>query len=62
MVRLDLDLPLPAQLNAMAIRPRPAELAVELEKCEFKSLLAEVRAEAVRIQPSAPTPAQGELF
>jgi DNA polymerase-1 len=46
MVRLDLDLPLPATLEELTVRPRPAELAVELEKCEFKSLLAEVRAEA----------------
>ena len=59
MVRLDLDLPLPATLEELTVRPRPAELAVELEKCEFKSLLAEVRAEA----PPAPSaPAQGELF
>ena len=64
MVRLDLDLPLPAALGDMAIRPRPAELAAELEKCEFKSLLAEVRAEAAspRAQPASPPPAQGELF
>ena len=66
MVRLDLDLPLPAPLDAMLLRPRPAELAVELEKCEFKGLLAEVRAEAASVLPSAPAtlPAttQGELF
>ena len=46
MVRLDLDLPLPQPLDALAIRPRWSELAAELEKCEFKSLLAEIRAEA----------------
>ena len=66
MVRLDLDLPLPAPLDAMLFRPRPAELAIELEKCEFKGLLAEVRAEAASVLPSAPAtfPAttQGELF
>ena len=66
MVRLDLDLPLPAPLDTMILRPRPAELAVELEKCEFKSLLAEVRAEAGsgHSSPSlpVPAPAQGELF
>ena len=66
MVRLDLDLPLPAPLDALALRPRPAELAIELEKCEFKGLLAEVRAEAASVQSPAPlaipAPAQGELF
>ena len=66
MVRLDLDLPLPATLDALALRPRPAELAIELEKCEFKSLLAEVRAEAASARPAAPVsaaaPSQGELF
>jgi DNA polymerase-1 len=46
MVRLDLDLPLPQPLDALGIRPRWSELVAELEKCEFKSLLAEVRAEA----------------
>ena len=67
MVRLDLDLPLPAALDSLALRPRPTELAVELEKCEFKSLLAEVRAEAAGPPPAAAplpiaAPAQGELF
>lgn len=67
MVRLDLDLPLPAPLDELAIRPQPAALITELEKCEFKSLLAEVRAEAGLVSappPSTPppTPAQGELF
>ncbi len=70
MVRLDLDLPLPATLDALALRPRPADLAVELEKCEFKSLLAEVRAEAGALARPLPPPpaaapapfAQGELF
>jgi len=75
MVRLDLDLPLPQPLDALAIRPRWNELVAELEKCEFKSLLAEVRAEAEKAGPqvAAATPtaaappvsaplAQGELF
>jgi len=70
MVRLDLDLPLPAPLSGLALKPRPAELATELEKCEFKSLLAEVRAEAsnASVVTAAPIPAavmpsaQGELF
>ncbi|MEP6671779.1 MAG: 5'-3' exonuclease H3TH domain-containing protein [Chthoniobacter sp.] len=46
MVRLDLDLPLPQPLDALGIHPRWPELVAELEKCEFKSLLAEVKAEA----------------
>ena len=66
MVRLDLDLPLPQPLDALAIRPRWPELIAELEKCEFKSLLAEVRAEAVVASPSNAAPntphKQGELF
>ncbi|MCE9612338.1 MAG: hypothetical protein K8R23_19235 [Chthoniobacter sp.] len=68
MVRLDLDLPLPSALNDLALQPRPTDLAVELEKCEFKSLLAEVRAEfrsevpVTPAIPAAPPPVQGELF
>jgi DNA polymerase-1 len=63
MVRLDLDLPLPQPLESLTIRPRWPELIAELEKCEFKSLLAEVRAEAATAGPPAAGPhAQGELF
>ncbi len=71
MVRLDLDLPLPAPLDALAIRPRYAELVAALEHCEFKGLTAEVRAEAAQVlpadAPAAVAPgggaqAQGELF
>src|SRR5258708_14992646 len=74
MVRLDLDLPLPQPLDALAIRPRWTELVAELEKCEFKSLLAEVKAEAAVASPAVATAAptitaaptashkQGELF
>ena len=63
MVRLDLDLPLPAALDALSIRPRYPELIASLEKCEFKSLLAEVKADAP--QPASmksAAGAQGELF
>jgi DNA polymerase-1 len=61
MVRLDLDLPLPAPLDDLKIQPRYDELLASLDQCEFKSLLAEVKAEAVlRSAPSATT--QGELF
>ena len=61
MVRLDLDLPLPAPLDDLKIQPRYDELLASLEQCEFKSLLAEVKAEAVlRNAPIGTT--QGELF
>jgi 5'-3' exonuclease len=65
MVRLDADLPLPVALAALTIRPRYAELLEVLERCGFRSLLAEVRAES----NAAPVPAaaatnevQGDLF
>jgi DNA polymerase-1 len=57
MVRLDLDLPLPEPLDALSIRPRWPELIAELEKCEFKSLLAEVRAEAAGAGAATAPPA-----
>jgi DNA polymerase-1 len=63
MVRLDLDLPLPEPLEALALRPRWRELIPELERCDFKSLLAEIRAEAgAENPPSEATPTQGDLF
>ncbi|MEO7318331.1 MAG: 5'-3' exonuclease H3TH domain-containing protein [Chthoniobacteraceae bacterium] len=63
MVRLDLDLPLPAALDSLTIRPRHAELIAALEHCEFKSLLAEVTADAPQ-PPERSTVAnsQAELF
>jgi DNA polymerase-1 len=61
MVHLDDHLPLPAPLDALGIQPRHDELIAALETCEFKSLLAEVKAEAAK--SAAPiTPQQGELF
>jgi len=69
MVRLDLDLPLPLPLDALTIAPKYPELIGELEKCDFGSLLAEVKAEAGAKSPPAGIPAppaagstQGELF
>ncbi len=65
MVRLDADLPLPVALQALTIRPRYTELMEVLERCEFKSLLNEVRAEAKAAPPPAPAtpaPVQGDLF
>jgi 5'-3' exonuclease len=77
MVRLDLDLPLPAPIEALRIEPKWAELIAMLETCEFKGLMTELKAEAekagvtpiVSVTPPAP-PApkaaaamgQGELF
>jgi DNA polymerase-1 len=54
MVRLDLDLPLPKPLEALGIQPKWPDLIAELEKCEFKGLLNEVRAEAATT--TAPQP------
>jgi DNA polymerase-1 len=64
MVRLDLDLPLPRSIEALSIQPRYTELIPELELCEFKSLLAEIRAEAAEHSPPAPPSElkQGDLF
>ncbi len=60
MVRLDLDLPLPLPVDELTLKPRYPELISELEKCDFNSLLAEVKAEATVNAPRGP--AQGELF
>jgi DNA polymerase-1 len=62
MVRLDLDLPLPAPLDALTIQPRYPELVAELEKCDFNSLLLEVKAEAASRAPQPTAQTQGELF
>ncbi len=63
MVRLDLDLPLPRSLDALSIQPRYAELIPELEHCEFKSLLAEIRADAETQRFKVEQPlTQGNLF
>ncbi len=62
MVRLDLDLPLPRPLDELQIQPRYHALIGELEKCDFKSLLAEVKAEAVVSEPKAQVHTQTELF
>ena len=62
MVRLDTDLPLPVPLDALRIAPRYPALIAALASCEFKSLLAEVEAEAARGVARPTAPAQGELF
>jgi 5'-3' exonuclease len=58
MVRLDLDLELPVELDALRIRPQYPELLAALADCEFKTLSAEIQAEAVRAESGR----QGELF
>jgi 5'-3' exonuclease len=57
MVQLDCDLELPVAIGHMRIRPDYEPLIEALEKCEFKSLLQEVREEAERQK----TGAQAEL-
>jgi DNA polymerase-1 len=61
MVKLDLDLPLPEPLEALQIAPRYDELIAAVQTCEFKSLLAEIQAEAAALK-SKPDGQQGELF
>jgi DNA polymerase-1 len=58
MVRLDTDLPLPVPLDELRITPRYPELIAAMEKCDFKSLLEEVRTESMKVSSVA----QGELF
>jgi 5'-3' exonuclease len=58
MVRLDTDLPLPVPLDDLRIVPRYPALLAAMERCDFKSLLEEVRAESAQASPAT----QGELF
>ncbi len=60
MVALDCHLELPAPIDQLTIRPDYPGLISALEKCEFKSLLQEVRNEAAKVQPEG-APAQIEL-
>jgi DNA polymerase-1 len=57
MVELDCHLPLPVALEDLRIKPDYPRLIDSLEKCEFKSLLQDVRDEAAR----AGRQEQGEL-
>jgi DNA polymerase-1 len=61
MVRLDTDLPLPAPLEALQIEPKYPELIATLERCEFKSLLQEIQAEAASAGKPTTDGEQGEL-
>src|SRR4029434_1428221 len=58
MVDLDCHLELPVAIDDLRIEPDYPALIAALEKCEFKSLLQEVRDEAVR----AGTAVQGSLL
>jgi 5'-3' exonuclease len=58
MVELDCHMPLPLALDELRITPDYPRLIEALEKCEFKSLLQEVRDEAAR----AGTQQQSELL
>lgn len=57
MVELDCSTELPVPIDDLRIKPDYPRLIETLDKCEFKSLLQEVREEAARI----PTAQQGEL-
>ncbi|HEX4085274.1 MAG TPA: 5'-3' exonuclease H3TH domain-containing protein [Chthoniobacteraceae bacterium] len=61
MVRLDIDLPLPVALDSLEIVPKHDELIATLERCEFKSLMAEIQAEAEATKVKS-AGMQGELF
>lgn len=61
MVKLDLDLPLPAPLEALRIVPRYEELIGVIQRCEFKSLLEEIQGEAAAGKSKGGTH-QPELF
>ena len=53
MVQLDCDTELPLPIDDLRIRPDYSGLIAALEKCEFKSLLQEVRDEAARLAVGA---------
>jgi 5'-3' exonuclease len=61
MVKLDTDLPLPVPLDELKIRPRHEELVAALKRCEFKSLLQELRDEAAKAATGM-SGVQSELF
>jgi 5'-3' exonuclease len=51
MVTLDCDIELPVPIDEVRITPDYPALIAELERCEFKSLLQEVRDEAAKATP-----------
>lgn len=62
MVRLDTDLELPVPLDELVIAPKYDELIAALEWCEFRSLLAEVKAEKKAVSTGQPAATQDDLF
>src|ERR1700693_6248441 len=55
MVELDCEMELPMPIDDLKVQPAYPALIRELEKCEFKSLLQEVKIEAARAASSAQT-------
>jgi DNA polymerase-1 len=53
MVELDCEMELPLAIDELRIAPDYPALIAALEKCEFKSLLQEVRDEAARVVTGA---------
>jgi DNA polymerase-1 len=49
MIDLDCEMDLPVPINDLRIEPNYPALIAALEKCEFKSLLQEVRDEAAKV-------------
>jgi len=58
MVDLDCEMDLPVAIHELRIKPDYPDLIAALEKCEFKSLLQEVRDEAAKVG----TVVQGNLL
>jgi 5'-3' exonuclease len=58
MVELDCHIELPMPIEDLRIRPQYPELIAELERCEFKSLLQDIREEAAQSQAAV----QGTLL
>jgi hypothetical protein len=57
MVELNCHMDLPVLIDELKIKPNYPELAKQLEECEFKSLLQEVKDEAAK----AGTPTQTQM-
>ena len=53
MVELDCHMELPVPIDELKIQPDYPALIAEMEKCEFKSLLQEVKAEAPKIETAS---------
>jgi hypothetical protein len=49
MVELDCAIELPVAIDDLRIKPEYPDLLAALEKCEFKSLLQEIRDEAAKM-------------